>query len=343
MNWIKKNYDQFTLLLAALGLVGSGAYLYTSVGSFPDQFAAASAAPVKNNTIPNPNTPGIALAREQFQKPAQWKPRMMNKEEALHGGLLFTSELYYVRDRQLQKPGDGALWKDSFTGKSIPNKWFLGFSLPLLDSTVPVQDADGDGFLNEDEWRAGTDPTDKSKHPPYISKLFLKEWLKQPFRLKFQAYDGNPQTDKPESMTFQINPLDAGARTKFVKIGETVEGTKFKVNKFTFKEKLNDRTQEKEDASELEVENVETGDIVSLILNKVVDSPFQFAQLEYFWNKKYKEAGQVFVVPKLREFVLQPNIEEKPRYKLLDVNQDKAVIQRPDGQQQEVPRFKPAL
>jgi len=82
---------------------------------------------------------------------------------------------------------------------------------------------------------------------------------------------------------------------------------------------------------------------VILILNKVVDSPFQFAQLEYFWNKKYREAGQVFVVPKLKEFVLQPNIEEKPRYKLLDVNQDEAVIQRPDGQKQSVQRFKPQI
>jgi hypothetical protein len=198
---------------------------------------------------------------------------------------------------------------------------------------VPFQDPDGDGFLNEDEWRDHTDPNNKASHPPYHSRLFFRAIHNEAFRFKYLADDGDPKA--PESMTFQINPLDAGGRTKFVKIGDMIEGTKFKVISFEFKEMLNPRTQEKDNVSELTVENIETGDKVALVKGKVVDSPNRFGDFEYLWNKKHGEQGQVFRVPRLKEFVLQPDIEK--RYKLLDVTDAGAVIQTPEGEKYQVP------
>ena len=46
-----------------------------------------------------------------------------------------------------------ARYKDSLTGQEIPDAWFLQNGLPLDDPKVALQDADGDGFTNEDEWR----------------------------------------------------------------------------------------------------------------------------------------------------------------------------------------------
>jgi hypothetical protein len=338
MDWIKKNYDQFTLALFAILLIAVTVMLFNNVSSFSDQFAAALAAPSKSTAIPNVDTARIDEAREHFEKPTLWTPRKSENGNLLHSGLLFTSEMYYVnQSRQLEAPKRGSLYKHSRTGEPIDNQWFMDFSLPLLDTNVPFGDPDGDGFLNEDEWLGKTDPNNKDSHPPYYTQLFLKNWLKQAFRLKFQAYDGDPKKDKPEDITFQINPLDAGARSQFRKLGEMVEGTKFKVVKFEFKEVPDPNSGTKE-VSELTVVNTETGDNVVLIYNKVVDSPNQFAQFEYFWNKKHGEAGQVFVVPKLKEFVLQPNIDQK--YKLLDVNEAGALIQRPDGEKYQVPLVK---
>jgi len=89
---------------------------------------------------------------------------------------------------------------------------------------VPFQDPDGDGFTNEDEWRGSAMPriqTAGCTIPPiptqgipssYITKLFLKKWIRVPFRLLFQAYDGDPA--KPEEMTFQINAIDRGRKTE---------------------------------------------------------------------------------------------------------------------------------
>ena len=85
-------------------------------------------------------------------------------------------------------------------------------------------------------------------------------------RIKFQAYDGDPKT--PEKMEFQINPLDAGKRTEFVKIGDIINGTKLKVEKFEFKEVKN-ASGEPEDVSELTVVDRVTGKQSVLILNKV--------------------------------------------------------------------------
>lgn len=338
MDWIKKNYDRFTLALMALFLILSAWVLWGNINGFEDLFAAAKAEPARDNKIVAVDTAKIDDAREHFKKPTLWTPRQVTKEALLHSGLLFTSEPYYVnKSRQLTKPGADSLYNDSLTGKPIPNVWFMTSRLPLLDATVPFQDPDGDGFLNEDEWRANTDPNDKESHPKFETRLFLKAWLKQPFRFKFQAYDGDPVKDKPETMTFQINPLDAGGRTKFVKIGDLIEGTKFTVAKFEFKEQPNLKTGDKEDATELTLVNTETNESVVLVLNKVIDSPTQFGQFEYFWGKKHGEAGQVFVVRKLQDFALQPKIDRKDLYKLLDVSNDGALIQRADGEKISVP------
>jgi hypothetical protein len=333
MDWIKKNYDQFTLAVMAVAVLGTGFLLYRNASTFSDRFAEALATPSKNNQIPKVNTAKLDEARQEFEKPTVWSPRKQG-EDLLHSGLLFTSELYYVNKAgQLEKPGVGALYNDSLTGKPIENRWFITNGLPLLDSNVCFHDPDGDGFLNEDEWRGKTDPNNKAAHPPLFTKLFFKAQHTEPFRFKYQADDGDPKT--PEAMTFQINPLDAGGRTKFVKLGEPIEGTRFKLVKWEFKDVLNPRIQEKEDVSELTLENTETGEPVVLVKGRVVDSPNRFADFEYRWNKQPAEPGQVFRVPKTKEFVLQPTIDQK--YKLLDVNDSGAVIQRPDGEKYQVP------
>jgi hypothetical protein len=52
---------------------------------------------------------------------------------------------------------------------------------------------DGDGFPNEDEWLYKTDPNVKESQPEFYTLLFLNRWIKVRFRLKFQAYDGDPR------------------------------------------------------------------------------------------------------------------------------------------------------
>lgn len=336
MDWIKKNYDRFTLALLALALLASAWVLWSNVNGFAGNFDAAMQTPVEDNKVVAVDTAKIDEARERFEKPVEWKPREAGAGKFLHSGLLFTSEPYYLNKvGQLVKPEGDALHNDSLTGKPIPNPWFMTNRLPLLDMSVPFQDPDGDGFLNQDEWRANTDPNNKESHPAYETKLFLRQWLKQPFRFKFQGSDYEPNA-KLENVTFQINPLDAGGRTKFVKIGEDIEGTKFKVTKFEFKEVDNPGTGDTKDVSELTLTNTD-GETVVLILDRVIDSPTQFAEFEYFWGVEHGKPGAVFQVRKLQQFALKPKIDPKDLYKLLDVNHEEALIQRPNGENYQVP------
>jgi hypothetical protein len=329
MDWIKKNYDQALLGLLAIALIGVSVLLFLNTQSFGEKFSDAMAAPSMNRKLPVLDTAVIESAKKKLEKPQTWS-------SSNHEGLLFTSTKYTVENNMLKPWKGGAQWTDSQTGKPIPNEWFEKYGLPETDEAVVGQDPDGDGFLNEDEWRNDTDPTKKESHPAYTTKLFLAKWVKVPFRLKFQAYDGSPNA--PEKMEFQINPLDAGARTEFVKIGDIIERTKFKVIKFQFKEAPNDKTGENEEVSELTLVNTETNDPVTLILNRIVDSPNQFAEFDYRWGKKLGEKGETIQVPKLKQFGLKP---ETVLYKLVDVNDAEAVIEVTKGDKTERISVKP--
>ena len=190
---------------------------------------------------------------------------------------------------------------------------------------MPLQDPDKDGFANEDEWREGTDPNAKDSHPPYHSKLFVKKFVSVPFRLVFKAYDGDPKKPQPGD-GYQVNTLDLRGPSEYLKIGEMVGKTKFKLIKFEYKVKPNPNTGESEDISELTLENVETKEPVALILNRVTDSPDYFMDFVYKWPNPQKE----FRVKKRQDFGLTtPGGSEK--YNLVDSKEGKAVIQAPDG------------
>ena len=92
-----------------------------------------------------------------------------------------------------------------------------------------------------------------------------------PFRFLFNAYDGDPKNDGPAKMEFQINTIDLRQPSEFLKLGERITNTKWKLAKFEFKSRTNAQTGEPEDFSELTLVNTETKQEVVLTLNRVTD------------------------------------------------------------------------
>src|SRR4030095_2348896 len=298
--------------------------LFLAAQGFGDKFADAMASPAKSNKIPELDMAKIDEAQKNFEKPLKW-------ESNNHGGLVFTSERYTVEDGQLKKIGSGFLQHSRIAGPAgqIPYSWILQYGLSPVDRNVGLKDSDGDGFLTEDEGVAKppTDPTKKDSHPPYYTQLFLKNWNAVPFEWQFMIYDGDPAT--PDKMTFQINPRRVGT-SKFIPMGDEIPGTGFKIKSFKCKEVENKSTGGKDEVSEVTISNSETSEELVLPLHKIVKSG-ESGIFEYRLNKKTDEPGQIIPVLKGKEFFVQPEVNVK--YKLLDGNPGKAVIQAPDGKE----------
>jgi len=306
MDWIKKNYDRFVLLLLAIALLASSACMIWTVNGFPERFAPLQAKVPHGTKVTSLETEAMDRAKESLVKPAAW---------GVHPNQLYVARKFVVK-RDAATGQDTLV--DPFAATSvplhppIPNAWFLqnGLEDRILDTDVLTQDPDKDGFSVLDEYVGKTNPVDANAHPSYLTKLRLKRFIKVPFRLKFEAYD--------DDGNFQINTVDVKQPTQFLKLGEAIAGTKFKVVKFEKKSIPNPRTGVDTDVSELTVENIETGLKVTLVVRTEVDSPDQYARFAYLWD------GTEFTVKKDQKFSLKP--ETDIVYKLIDIRENEALI-----------------
>lgn len=97
-----------------------------------------------------------------------------------------------------------------------------------------------------------------------------------PPNLRFVSYDGDPTTTNLNKMLFQISSVDHRQPSEFLKLGEMVPNTRFRLSTFQYKTRRNPRTGEEEDASELTLINTETNQVVVLTTPKPIDSPPTF-------------------------------------------------------------------
>ncbi|HAK07741.1 MAG TPA: hypothetical protein DCO65_10840, partial [Spartobacteria bacterium] len=145
----------------------------------------------------------------------------------------------------------------------VPNEWLEQFGLPIADADVLSQDPDADGFNNFEEWQGHTNPIEKNSHPDYLTKLKMKAFSEEPFRLLFSSWVGD---------TYAINTIEMTEPTQFLKIGDTIAGTRFKLIKFTEKYERN-QYGTRVDVSELTLEQEETKEQLTLVKEKVAISP----------------------------------------------------------------------
>ena len=314
MDWIRTNYERAAGLAAALFLLVCALLIFLNAESFGEQFSRAQTALAPDNTIPEGNAPAIAETMHRLQVPLQW----------VFGGRsgLFVPEKHFIG-----ADGQPATLQNTQLHPPVPNEWLEEFGLPITEGDVLTQDADGDGFTNLIEWSSHTNPTEKDSRPPYTSMLRLKSFVQEQFPLIFSSSVGD---------TYAINNIDTSIPTQFRKVGDLVAGTKFKIIGYTEKYDT-DHYGTRIDVSELTLEQTRTHDKVTLVKEKRATSPESVANFLYTWNS----ADQTFSVKKDQEFTLKPL--EEIKYKLLDVQPDKATIintQKPN-EKIEIPILKP--
>lgn len=296
MTWIRANYDRVAVLAAALFLLVCALLILRSAFAFNESFETLrSSGPVKP-AAPPVKAVELEAAAEKLRQPPQWTFSGRSG--------LFVPEKHFIGPGGLP-----ATLQTTEVHPPVPNEWLDQFALPIADADVLSQDPDTDGFTNLEEWQNRTNPTDKSSHPPFIAKLKMKSFTREPFRLVFASHTGD---------TYGINSSDLKEPTQFLKIGDLIRGTKFKIVKFTPKSEPNQYGTEL-DLSELTIENVENNEQLNLVKEKVMISPESVGTFVYTWGDRRE-----LVIKKDQEFSLPP--ETEIRYKLVDVQPAGAVI-----------------
>jgi hypothetical protein len=297
MDWIKAHYDRVALVAAAIFLFICAISIWWSAAQFGNKLAAQQqAAPPPKAASPPGKAVELDRAAEKLQQPAQWK----------FGGRsgLFVPEKHFIGSDNLP-----ATLQTTVVHPPVPNEWFEQFGLPVENADALDEDPDSDGFTNLDEWKGQTNPTDKDSHPDYLTKLSLESATEEPFRFMFSSWVGD---------TFAINSIDQSEPTQFLKKGDTIRGTAFKIVKFTEKYQPN-QYGTNVDVSELLLEHAATKEQLTLVKEKVAMSPESVATFVYAWGGRRE-----FEVRKDQEFSLKP--VEEIKYKLVDVQSNKAVI-----------------
>ena len=296
MDWVRAHYERVLLIAAAVLLFLSSILIWRNAARFSSQLAVMPPAPSLKSVSPLEKAQELQAAAEKLHRPPQWT----------FGGRsgLFVPEKHFIGAN-----GQPATLQTTEVHPPVPNEWLEQFGLPIADADVLDQDPDGDGFTNLDEWLGHTNPIDRNSHPEYYTKLKLKSAVEEPFRLIFSSWMGD---------TYQINTIDFKQPTQFLKVGDTIKGTRFKIAKFLKKYEPN-KYGTNVDVSELTLEQEETKQQLTLVKEKVAISPESVATFVYTWGGR-----QEFQVRKDQEFSLKPQVQIK--YKLVDVDPTKAVI-----------------
>jgi hypothetical protein len=296
MNWIRANYDRAALIAAALFLFLSAVFIYLRAANFRKSIAEMQLESSLQKQSSKAKAPEVEQAKQKLVGPAQWTFSGRSG--------LFVPEQHFISAN-----GQPTTLQNTQLHPPVPNEWLDEFGLPITEGDVLEQDPDGDGFSNLDEWEAHTNPTDKNSHADYITKLKMISLAQEPFRFIFSSWVGD---------TYAINTIDHRQPTQFLRIGETIRGTLFKLVKFKEKnEKSKFGTDV--DVSELTLENAENKDELTLTKGKTTTSPESVANFLYTWG-----GDQRFSAKKGQEFSLKPQTEIK--YKLIDVQPNKAIL-----------------
>jgi hypothetical protein len=304
MDWIRSNYDRVLVITAIGFLLIASISIWRNAASFSETVFAQQPAPPPKPAKPPGRAADLETALTKLHQPPQWTFSGRSG--------LFVPEKHFIGAN-----GQPTTLENTQVHPPVPNEWFEQFNLPISDADVLTQDPDGDGFTNLDEWQAHTNPIDKNSRPDYLTKLKLKSFSEEPFRLMFSSWVADPDG----TQTFGINTIDLKQPTQFLKVGDIIPGTRFKILKFSEKYQPN-QYGTNVDVSELLLEHQETKDQLTLIKEKVAVSPESVATFSYSWPAS--QPAHEFQVRKDQEFSLKP--QEEIKYKLVDVQPAKAVI-----------------
>ncbi len=309
MDWVKKHYDLALLGLATLVLAANAGWIAWKASTPGEEFAGITPQPPRNDQFESPDPTIIQKGHEAAKAPSQWQPDTTGETQ----GSLFVSRHYLLIGDKLLDPIEGG----EDLHPPIPNAWLIQNGLEYSNARIKELDEDNDGFTNLEEFLAKTDPRNPASMPPSFTKLQLVSFKPVPFRLVFKGDGG---TDGKE---FQINfsDLKGKSRTQYKKVGDAIDGAPYKILEYLPKPGplgINATG----DLSELKIENTDTGEVLVLVFNQLLNDPTSFGEFRNLLT------NEQFTLKKGEEFQIPP---DKATFKLIDISEDSALIQDSQG------------
>ena len=175
------------------------------------------------------------------------------------------------------------------------------------------QDDDGDGFTNDEELAAGTDPNDPKSHPPYYTKLRLRRVEGERFPIGFDSL--NAKTERA-SVT-----IHGGGEATHAEVapGERVPGLPYKVVKVRARHGYVKDAGTPEDRSELTLINTDNNRRIVLVRGMAANSPDSTALLVFALD------GTQIPVKVGQEFSL-PKDPQGTRFEVIDIRPTQVVL-----------------
>ncbi len=332
MSWISDHYEKVALAGTLLAAVALG---YTGLQTKSAVKKDFSDIPIGEGSDDPSVKDGdkVAIARSSYEMAQKW-----NKAEPDGRPVdLFTGVPLFVDKANPKKPVD--LPKSADIHPPIPNKWWIEYRIDPGFGDSPKRDEDKDGFTNEEEYTAKTDPTDNRSHPSLIQKLVYLgdeavKWVLRPSgfpdaqqpETNFEYSDTNRLKLKtPAAEPIKINGLFfAGDQAGSAK-------DRFKYLGFEVKQVMNDKIEAVEDITIIKVEDQKLnkkGMIYEFTANFRPADVGKFAK----FDRKAKlslEAlefnGQEFKVEELTDFALPKDTEVK-NFRMMEVTPARIVV-----------------
>ena len=151
------------------------------------------------------------------------------------------------------------------------------------------QDDDGDGFTNDEELAAGTDPNDPKSHPPYYTKLRFKRLEGETFPVTFDDYDSKTKrvhVTVREASGSGPGGAEGDPRKVELGQGDKVPGVGYTVSKLKLRRTTEKDTARPLDMSELTLSDPQSGRKVVLVKGMPASSPDATAVLTFGGDDK---------------------------------------------------------
>ena len=198
---------------------------------------------------------------------------------------------------------------DEPAGNADFEAWFKKYGLDLNDENMLAADADQDGFSNREEFLAETDPKDANSRPGVSKSMRVKDYTEVTLPFVLRGVEGSTATVEFTG--------DGGGKREKIKAGDTVRGTKLRVDRVTTGTDT-DKHGDKVDMSQVILTDAESQDRIVAVKDLPTRTSDSFATLTDPEGKttiKVRE-GDVFQWP----------TEPDASYKVIDLRKDQVVV-----------------